>query len=286
MAALSEPVVATSAAAVAGAVRLRLGASVVSGVSHVGVARGVRCAAAVAGAQSAVLKTSVRLQAGALRAGSGGAVGRAAVRLAVGVVRAGADCLVRRVRLAADVRQIRAAGVGGLHLARSLRSARRAALASAVLPAVGSCGRFDRALEAWAELPAAWQALVVPEVGYIGRSLAALQYLRGDAVVWVPASGLVEVGGRVLIGDDGRGFVVGSYEQALAAVVRSCGTLAASIGVSACYVGSDRVTRQNAIRRAHRESVKKAAARVGHKSLSRNQSVALQAELLWRESRL
>lgn len=283
---MSEPVVATSAAAVAGAVRLRLGASVVSGVSHVGVARGVRCAAAVAGAQSAVLKTSVRLQAGALRAGSGGSVGRAAVRLAVGVVRAGAACLVRQARLAADVRPIRATAVGGLHLARSLRVARRAARASAVLPAVWPCGRFDRALEAWAELPAAWQAMVVPEVGYIGRSLAALQYLRGDAVVWVPASGLVEVGGRVLIGDDGRGFVVGSYEQALAAVVRSCGTLAASIGVSACYVGADRVTRQNAIRRAHREAVKKAAARVGHPSLSRNQSVALQTELRWRESRL
>jgi len=164
---------------------------------------------------------------------------------------------------------------------------RAAAMVSSVTVGQPSaCGRFDRLLEGWSALPAPWEDVAVPAVGYVGRSLAALAVLRGAEVVWSSSDGRVSVGGLVLIADSGQPALAASAAAADAEVVRACKALVVAIGISAGYAGEERRRQQEASRAAHRRIVAKVARWVGDQSLSVGQSRALQAELRFREARL
>ena len=267
MALLPNPGVLVSAGLAPGRASLmrtrgRVGLSV-SAVSAVRVVLGVLVSAV--GSVGAVRRGDLRIGTGAARVALvGGAMparmgaARAAMR---GFVRAGA---VRRAV------RVRAGPVGAW-------------------PAVGSprdCGRVSWALESWGDLPGPWAAVVVPAVGYVGRSMAVLAMLRGESVEWHGASGRVLVGGQILIGDDGRPVLVGSDALALSVVLKGADALESAIGAAVTLAGVDREKRMNAIRKGQRGTVAKAARWVGHASLSVGQSRALQAELAWRERRL
>jgi len=217
--------------------------------------------------------------------GSVGAVRRGDLRISTGAVRVALVGRAVPARMAAARSAMR-----GAVLVESVRRAVRV-LAGPVgaRASVGSprdCGRVSWALESWGDLPGPWASVVVPAVGYVGRSLAVLEVLRGAAVEWQDASGRVLVGGQVLIGDDGRPVLVGSDQIAVSVVMRAADALESAIGAASCEVGTERVKRMNSIRRGQRGAIAKAAKWVGHASISVQQSRALQAELAWRERRL
>ena len=215
---------------------------------------------------------------------------------AVGVVRRSSvrvGARVGRVLLAGRALSCRMAPAGGAIRGASVgvvRAGLRVRVrARAIWPDVGAprdCGRSAWALESWADLPGPWASVVVPDVGYVGRSLAALDWLRGAAVEWQEATGRVLVAGRVVIGDDGRPVLVVSSALALGVVVRAAAAIESAIGAAVGLVGSDRGKRMDAVRKGQRGTVAKGARWVGHASLSPGQSRALQAEFNWRERRL
>ena len=214
----------------------------------------------------------------------GGVRGGVSVRVAPGAVRVSLSAGAMRARMAAARCGIRGAAIGGLR-----QSARVRVRAMAVWPGVGGprdCGRSAWALESWAELPGPWASVVVPDVGYVGRSLASLDWLRGASVEWQESTGRVLVAGRVVIGDDGLPVLVDSSAVAMSVIVRGAAAIEAAIGVAAGYSGDERERRMNAIRKGQRGTVTKAAKWIGHPSLSVGQSRALQAEFNWRERRL
>lgn len=149
-----------------------------------------------------------------------------------------------------------------------------------------ACGRFDRLLAGWSELPSPWAVIDIPEVGYVGTSLAALAVLRGAAVSWSSSDGTVRVGGQIVIGDSGAPVLAASDAAAGRLIVRASQALVKAIGISAGLAGGERQKQQEGVRAAHARRAKKAGARVGADDLSPEQSRALQAELKWRESRL
>lgn len=214
-------------------------------------------------------------------------VGRArgvSLRVASLAVRLSLSAGVMRARVAAAKYSIRGAAIGGL-----LKSERVRVRARAVWPSVGGprdCGRSAWGLESWSDLPGPWASVVVPDVGYVGRSLAALDWLRGASVEWQESTGRVLVDGRIVIGDNGLPVLVNAFDVAMHVIIRGASAIEAAIGVAAGYSGAERERRMNAIRRGHQGAVAKAAKWVGHASLSSGQSRALQAEFNWRERRL
>lgn len=216
-----------------------------------------------------------------------GSVGRArgvSLRVASLAVRLSLSAGAMRARMAAAKCRIRGSAIGGL-----LKSERVRVRARAVWPSVGGprdCGRSAWGLESWSDLPGPWASVVVPDVGYVGRSLAALDWLRGASVEWQESTGRVLVAGRVVIGDDGLPVLVDSSAVAMSVIVRGAAAIEAAIGVAAGYSGEERERRMNAIRKGQRGTVTKAAKWIGHASLSAGQSRALQAEFNWRERRL
>ena len=149
-----------------------------------------------------------------------------------------------------------------------------------------AAGRVARLLEAWDTLPAPWASVVVPQVGFVGRSLAALEYLRGEALAWDSASGAVSVGGQVVVGDDGGTVRAASVEGAAAVIARQCETLAVVVGVAIAHRGEARQAKADLLRKSARIAVGKAARALARGGIEANRARALQAELLWRESRI
>jgi len=149
-----------------------------------------------------------------------------------------------------------------------------------------AAGRVARLLEVWDTLPAPWAAVVVPQVGFVGRSLAALEYLRGAAVGWDAASGAVSVGGQVVVGDDGGTVRAASVEGAAAVIARQCESLAVVVGVAIAHRGEVRQAKADRLRKSARIAVGKAAKALARGGIEANRARALQAELLWRESRI
>ena len=217
--------------------------------------------------------------------GSVGSVRRGDLRIATGAARV---ALVGRA-VPARMGAARAAMRGFVRAGAVRRAVRVRAGPVGAWPEVGNprdCGRVSWALESWGDLPGPWAAVVVPAVGYVGRSMAVLAMLRGASVEWQGASGRVLVGGQILIGDDGRPVLVGSDALALSVVLKGADALESAIGAAATRSGVDREKRMNAIRKGQRGTVVKGARWVGHASLSPGQSRALQAEFNWRERRL
>lgn len=149
-----------------------------------------------------------------------------------------------------------------------------------------AAGRVARLLEIWDTLPAPWAAVVVPQVGFVGRSLAALEYLRGAAVAWDAASGAVSVGGQVVVGDDGGTVRASSVEGAAAVIARQCESLAVVVGVAIAHRGELRQAKADRLRKSARIAVGKAARALARGGIEANRARALRAELLWRESRI
>lgn len=231
--------------------------------------------------------SAVRVVLGVLVAAVGavGAVRRGNLRISTGAARVALVGRAVPARMAAARAAMRGAVLG----ASVRRAVRVLAGPIGARSAVGSprdCGRVSWSLESWADLPGPWASVVVPAVGYVGRSLAVLAMLRGASVEWQEASGRVLVGGQVLIGDDGRPVLVGSDQLAMSVVLKGADALESAIGAATTMIGVYREDRMNAIRRGQRGTVAKAARWVGHASLSAGQSRALQAELAWRERRL
>lgn len=231
--------------------------------------------------------SAVRVVLGVLVSAVGaiGAVRRGDLRISTGAARVALVGRAVPARMAAARAAMRGAVLG----ASVRRAVRVLAGPIGARSAVGSprdCGRVSWSLESWADLPGPWASVVVPAVGYVGRSLAVLAMLRGESVEWHGASGRVLVGGQILIGDDGRPVLVGSDALALSVVLKGSDALESAIGAAATRSGVDRETRMNAIRKGQRGTVVKGARWVGHASLSVGQSRALQAELAWRERRL
>jgi len=133
-------------------------------------------------------------------------------------------------------------------------------------------GRVSRLLESWNDLPAPWAAFVVPQVGFVGRSLAALEYLRGAVVGWDAASGAVLVGGQVVIGDDGGTVRVASVDGAAAVVARQCDSLAVVVGVAIAHRGELRQSKADRLRQSARIAVGKASRALARGGIEANRA--------------
>ena len=269
--------------ALAGRVRLvvrAVGAPASCSVVGVGVRSRSRAGLVVGAVRSARLVVGVRVD--GVRAV--GLVRRSSVRVGARVGRVSLAGRAVSCRMAPAGGAMRGASVGVVRAGARVRVRARADWSGVGGPM--DCGRSAWALESWADLPGPWASVVVPDVGYVGRSLAALSWLRGESVEWQEPSGRVLVGGKVVIGDDGRPVLVVSSALALGVVVRAAAAIESAIGAAVGLVGSDRGKRMDAVRKGQRGTVAKGARWVGHASLSPGQSRALQAEFNWRERRL
>jgi hypothetical protein len=221
-------------------------------------------------------------KAGRRLAVSGAQVGRAVSGKAI-ARRAGGRLAPGKCAKAPAAERIKGAAVEAIRRAASVRQ--RAAGRRLEVSNAPAGARVQRLLEGWQELPAAWAAVQIGSGGFVGRSLAALAYLRGAAVSWDSASRAVSVGGQVVIGDNGRTVTAASLAGAVLVVDRQCEALAAIVGAAACLRGELRQVRADTARRAARVAVGKASRALAAGGIEAARAAALRDELAWREVR-
>ena len=180
--------------------------------------------------------------------------------------------------------QASASGPGRYGGAVIVRSAAKASVT--VVESVAACGRKPFLLADWAQLPPAWLEVEVEASGFVGRSLAALDILRGASVARSDDDGAILIGGNAVVGDDGRLLTVPSLAEAQEWAAGSTEALALLVGYAVGYVGAQRSAKLDASRKATRVVVAKVGERINAGLLGRGQARALQADLDWRQMRL
>lgn len=176
--------------------------------------------------------------------------------------------------------------VGGPGRYAGAMMVRSAASASAAAMSAVACGRKPFILADWAQLPPAWLEVEVEASGFVGRSLAALDILRGASVARRDGDGAILIGGNAVIADDGRLLTVPSLAEAQEWAAGATESLALLVGYAVGYVGAQRSAKMDASRKATRVVVAKVGDRINGGLLGRGQARALQADLDWRQSRL
>lgn len=180
--------------------------------------------------------------------------------------------------------QALAGGPGRCGGAMTVRSA--AGAGAVVVASVVACGRMPFLLAEWASLPPAWSGVYIAMEGFVGRSLAALDILRGASVARRDDDGAIMIGGNAVIADDGRLLVVPSLAEAQEWAAGATESLALLVGYAVGYVGAQRSAKLDASRKTTRVVVAKVGDRINGGSLGRGQARALQADLDWRQRRL
>jgi len=140
-------------------------------------------------------------------------------------------------------------------------------------------------LQEWSDLPEPWQGVAVPVVGFVGRSLSALEVARGAAVGWRQSDGALMVGGQVVLAGTGKAARFADAEQAARYLVKQLEELAEIAGAAACLRGDARRDYLGKRRSSARILIEKYAKGVLSEGLEAGKAAALRAELNWLEKR-